>query len=147
LILRLIIQLLLPKGSHYIPGFIPFFYLIYTKNSSEESIKFNLDKKFTFSLKKKVLINQSFLKNSNEFAYIEQVIKISEEYRFFHKWNSMIPFIRENKRNINVVLILTESYSRTRSYFLSVVIDKETKQILSREDGFGSFKTWQGIEF
>ncbi len=147
LILRLIIQLLLPKGSHYIPGFIPFFYLIYTKNSSEESIQFNLDKKFTFSLKKKVLINQSFLKNSNEFAYIEQVIKISNEYRFFHKWNSMIPFIRENKRNINVVLILTESYSRTRSYFLSVVIDKETKQILSREDGFGSFKTWQGIEF
>ena len=63
LMLRLIIQLLLPKESHYIPGFIPFFYLIYTQNSSEEDIKFNLDKKFAFSLKKKALMQKSILNN------------------------------------------------------------------------------------
>ena len=147
LLLRIIVQLRLPKGSHYIPGFIPFFYLIYTRNSSEVSIKFNLNMKFAFSLKKKVLINQSFLKNTDEITYIEQAIKISQEYRFFHKWNSMIPFIRENEQNVNVILILAESYSKRRSYFLSVVIHKETKKILSREDGFGSFQVWENKEF
>jgi len=146
LMLRLIIQLLLPKGSHYIPGFIPFFYLIYTYNSSEENIKFNLDKKFVFSLKKK-LLNQRFLKNSDQMMQIEQAIKISQEYRFFHKWNSIIPFIRESEQKVNIVLVLAESYSRMRSYFLSVVIDKETKQIISKEDGFGSFQAWQNKEF
>ncbi|MHA1987826.1 MAG: metal-dependent hydrolase [Promethearchaeota archaeon] len=147
LLLRIIIQLLLPKDSHYIPGFIPFFYLIYTKNSLEESISFLLKKKFAFSLNKKLLLNQKFLKNSEKMAYIEQTIKISQEYRFFHKWNSIVPFIRENKQNVNIVLVLAESYSRKRSYFLSVVIDKETKQIISKEDGFGSFQTWENKEF
>ena len=69
-ILRVIVQLQLPKGSHYIPGFIPFFYLIYTRDSIGESINFNLNRKFTFSLKKKVLLNQRFLKNSDEITYI-----------------------------------------------------------------------------
>ena len=147
LTLRLIIQLLLPKGSHYIPDFIPFFYLIYSRNSTEGSIKFNLYRKFAFSSKRKMLLNQTFSKNSEITTYIEQTIQISQEYRFFHKWNSMIPFIRENEQNINVVLILAESYSRMRSYFLSVVIDKQTKKILSREDGFGSFHYWKSIEF
>ena len=147
LILRLIIQLLLPKGSYYIPDILPFFYLIYSRNSTEESIKFNLYRKFAFSSKRKMLLNQTFVKNSEKITYIEQTIQISQEYRFFHKWNSMIPFIRENKQKINVVLILAESYSRMRSYFLSVVIDKETKKIISREDGFGSFHYWESIEF
>ncbi|KKL87806.1 hypothetical protein LCGC14_1930990, partial [marine sediment metagenome] len=58
-----------------------------------------------------------------------------------------IPFIQENKQNIKVILILAESYSKMRSYFLSVVINKETKQILSKEDGFGSFQVWENKEF
>lgn len=147
IILRIIVQLLLPKGSHYIPGFIPFLYLIYTKNSLEESINYMLNKKFAFSLNKKTLLNQSFLKVTDQMGYIEQAIKVSREYRFFHKWNSIIPFIRENEKRVNVVLVLAESYSRMRSYFLSVVIDKNTKQILTKEDGFGSFQVWQSKAF
>ncbi len=80
-------------------------------------------------------------------TYIEQAMKISQDYRFFHKWNSIIPFVRENKQRVNVVLILAESYSKNRSYFLSVVIHKETKQILSTEDGFGPFQVWKNMEF
>ena len=147
LILRLIVQFVLPKGSHYIPGFIPFFYLIYTKNSSEETIEFNLTKKFAFSLKKKVLLNQSFLKNTDRMTYIEQAIKFSQEFRFFHKWNSIIPFISENEQNINVVLILAESYSRMSSYLLSVVFDKKTEQVISKNESFGHFKKWKNQGF
>lgn len=146
-ILRLITQIRLPKGSYYIPGFIPFFYLIYTKNSSEESIKFKLCTKFAFSRKKKVILNQKFPNNSEEIAYIEQAIDISKEYRFFHKWNSMIPFIHQNEKRIHIILILAESYSKMRSYFLSIVIHKDRKQILSIKDGFGSFQVWENSNF
>ena len=147
MLLRIIVQLRLPKGSYYIPGFIPFFYLIYTRNSSEKSIQYTLNRKFTFSLKQKPLLNQKFSKDTEEMTYIEQAMKISQDYRFFHKWNSIIPFVRENKQRVNVVLILAESYSKNRSYFLSVVIHKETKQILSTEDGFGPFQVWKNMEF
>jgi membrane-bound metal-dependent hydrolase YbcI (DUF457 family) len=147
LITRMIALLRLPKNSHYIPGFIPFFYLIYEKNSSDKSSTFKLSKKFAFSFKKREILNQNFLKDTEEISYLNQTIKISQEYRFFHKWNSIIPFIRESTQKVNIVLVLAESYSRKRSYFLSVVIDKETKQILSKEDGFGSFQVWQNKEF
>ncbi|MFX1344402.1 MAG: metal-dependent hydrolase [Promethearchaeota archaeon] len=147
LILRIIIQLRLTKGSYYIPGFIPFFYLIYSRNSSKESIKFKLNKKFAFSRKNKVILNQIFLKDKNEITYIEQVIQISNDFRFFHKWTSIIPFIFENEQTVRVTLILAESYSKMRSYFLSVVIHKESKQILSIKDGFGSFQVWNNNKF
>jgi membrane-bound metal-dependent hydrolase YbcI (DUF457 family) len=147
LITRMIALLRLPKNSHYIPGFIPFFYLIYEKNSSDKSSTFKLSKKFAFSFKKREILNQKFLNDTEELSYLDQSIKISQEYRFFHKWNSIIPFIRESNQKVNIVLVLAESYSRKRSYFLSVVIDKETKQILSKEDGFGAFQVWQNKEF
>ena len=147
MVLRIVVQIRLPNGSHYIPGFTPFSYLIYTRISSEESKQFKLNKKFTFSLRQRPLLNQNFSNEKDEITYIEQVIKISQEYRFFHKWNSIIPFIQENKQNIKVILILAESYSKMRSYFLSVVIDKETKQVISKEDGFGSFQVWKNKEF
>ncbi|MFW9876113.1 MAG: metal-dependent hydrolase [Candidatus Thorarchaeota archaeon] len=147
LILRCIIQLQLPKGSHYIPGFIPFFYLIYSRNSSKVNIKFKLDKRFAFSMKQKEILDQIFLKNTNEITYIEEAIKISKNYRFFHKWDSIIPFIRENEQRVHVILILAESYSKMRSYFLSLVIHKEKKQIVSIKDGFGSFHVWENINF
>ncbi|MFW9882062.1 MAG: metal-dependent hydrolase [Candidatus Thorarchaeota archaeon] len=147
LILRIIVQLQLPKGSHYIPGFVPFFYLIYTRNSSGGSIKFKLDKRFAFSKKKKEILDQIFLKNKDEITYIEQTINISKDYRFFHKWNSIIPFIHQNEQRVHVILILAESYSKMRSYFISVVIHKETKKILSKKDGFGSFQVWENLKF
>ncbi|MFX1453954.1 MAG: metal-dependent hydrolase [Promethearchaeota archaeon] len=147
LILRFLVQLYLPKGSRYIPGFIPFFYLIYTNNSIKESISYKLDRKFSFSLNKKSVIDQTFKKSSKNMRYIIQAIEVSRDYRFFHKWNSIIPFIRENDQRINIILVLAESYSRTRSYFLSVIINKESKQVLSKEDGFGSFHLWQYKEF
>ena len=147
MVLRIVVQIRLPNGSHYIPGFTPFSYLVYSRISSEESKQFNLKKKFTFSLKQKPLLHQNFSNEKGEITYIEQAMQISQEFRFFHKWNSIIPFFQENKQKVKVVLILAESYSKMRSYFLSVVIHKETKQILSKEDGFGSFQVWENKEF
>jgi len=151
--LRIIIQASLPKNQKYIPGFFPFFYLIYEENLENDIISFKLKKCFVFSSKKQELINQSILKVSNENFFFELTKQISQEYRFFHKWSLVIPFICENKDSINVVLILAESFSQSiqhkslkrnpSSYYISIVFNKNTKQIISKTEGFGPFKKWE----
>jgi len=156
-LLRIMIQTSLPKNQKYIPGFFPFFYLVYEKNISSNSINFKLKKRFVFSFKKQELINQNILKNSINMTFFELAKKISEEYRFFHKWSFIIPFIHEKEDSVNIVLILTESYSQSiqhksfkrniSSYYLSITFNKNTKQIISKIDGFGSFKKWEKFKF
>jgi len=155
--LRIIIQLRLPKNQKYIPGFFPFFYLIYEKEISNNSITFKLKKSSAFSSNNKELINQNILNDSKEIVFFDLIKNISKEYRFFHKWSLIIPFIHEKEDSINVVLILAESFSQSiqhksfkrniSSYYLSVVFNKNTKQIISKIDGFGSFRKWANFKF
>ena len=152
-LLRIIIQVILPKNQHYIPGFFPFFYLIYEKSTANNSIEFKLNKAFVFSSKKQELYNQSILNDSIEMTFFELAKNISQEYRFFHKWSSIIPFISEKEDSINVLLIFAESYSKhlqhksfkrnESSYFISITFNKNTKEVISNVDGFGSFKKWE----
>ena len=146
-LLRVIIQVSLSKNQQYLPGFLPFIYYEYEKSITREDITFKLTKRSAFSLKSKEIFNHSILKNSHSMSYYEMAENLSRKYRFFHKWNSIIPFMREKDNSIHVVLILAESYSHKSSYFLSVVFDKDSKQIKSKEDGFGSFKKWRKKSF
>ncbi|MFW9970522.1 MAG: metal-dependent hydrolase [Candidatus Odinarchaeota archaeon] len=151
--LRLTIQMRIPKNQKYIPGLLPYYYFIYEKNSTIESTTFNLSKQFVFSSKKQNLINQTILNLSDDFPFFKLAKQISEEYRFYHKWNYIIPFIFKNQDSVNVVLILAESFSQSvrhksikrerSSYYISIIFNKSTKQLISKTEGFGSFKNWQ----
>lgn len=146
-ILRILVQVRLQKNQHYVPGILPLFYFIYEKGINKQDITFKLNKEFAFSSKKKEILNHNILKESENMLYYEIAENVSQEYRFFHKWNSIIPFFQKNDNLINVVLILAESYSRKSSYFLSIVFDKDSKQIKSKKEGFGSFKKWKNKNF
>ncbi|MFX1470011.1 MAG: metal-dependent hydrolase [Promethearchaeota archaeon] len=151
--LRIVITLKIPKNQKYIPGFLPFSYLIYEKNLTKKSVTFNLRKRFVFSSKKQDLINQTISNFSDEFTFFELAKQISQEYRFYHKWCFVIPFFRENKDLFNVVLILAESFSQSiqhksfkrniSSYYISIIFNKNTKQVISKMEGFGPFKKWE----
>lgn len=152
-LLRIIIQVSLPMNQQYIPGFLPFFYLIYENDNTNNNLTFKLKKRFIFSLKKQDIVNQTILKDSNQMIFYELAKRISSEYRFFHKWSLIIPFVHESEDLINVVLILAESYSHgiqhkslkrnKSSYFLSINFNKNTKQVISKVEGFGSFNKWK----
>ncbi|UCC18912.1 MAG: metal-dependent hydrolase [Promethearchaeota archaeon] len=154
-LLRIVIQLRLPKNHKYIPGFLPFFYLIYEKNISKDIITFKLVKRSLFSVSKKELINKNIIKASNEWDLYKTALKISQEYRFFHKWSLIIPFFYEKEETVIIILILAESFSEsvqhkslkrnTSSYYLSVIIDKKSNNIISKRDGFSSFKKWENL--
>jgi len=143
LLLKIIIQIRSPKGYQYIPGFFLYTYLVLENHESEKDITFKLIKHSIFSSKKKELIKISILNDSLEMTFYQKTKEIGREYRFFHKWNAIIPFFQESEDSINVVLILAESYSRMSSYFLSVVFDKKTKQVISKRESFGHFKKWK----
>ncbi len=143
---RILVQIRSPKGSHYIPGFLPIFYLVYENEEFENLITFKLYKRSIFSKKKKELLSKLISKKSQEMFYFEKAIEVSRDYRFFHKWNAIFPFFKESEDLINVILILAESYSRMSSHFLSVVFNKETNQILSKKNGFSRFKEWKNNE-
>ncbi len=155
--LRIVIQLRIPKNQKYIPGFLPFYYLIYEKNITNNSVTFNLRKNFVFSSKKQDLINQTVSKVSGEFTFFELAKQISQQYRFYHKWSFVIPFFYENKDSVNVVLILAESFSQSvqhksfkrnnSSYYISIIFNKNTKQVISKSEGFGTFKKWENKDW
>ncbi len=146
-ILRILVQVRLQKHQHYVPGILPLFYFVYEKIINEEGITFKLKKKFVFSSKRKEILNHKIIKESENMLYYELAEKVSQEYRFFHKWNSIIPFFQESENSIHFVLILAESYSNKSSYFLSIIFDKDTKQIKFKKEGFGSFKKWKNDNF
>jgi membrane-bound metal-dependent hydrolase YbcI (DUF457 family) len=145
--LRILIQIKLPKNSHYIPSFIPFFYLIYESKSTSDMLTFKLSKGSAFSSEKKIILTNSIPKNSNEMNYYKKAKEISQEYRFFHKWDSVIPLIRETPDKVNIVLILCEGLSRKTSHFLSVFVDKKSNLVISKEEGFGPFRKWENPSF
>ena len=145
-IIRIIVQFRSPEGSHYIPGFIPIFYLILEDKESEKGFTFRLFKRSIFSTKKKELLSTQILRNSNEMFFFEKAIEVSRDYRFFHKWKAIFPFFKESDELINVILILAESYSRMSSHFLSVVFNKETNQVVSKKNGFSHHKEWKKKE-
>ena len=145
-LIRTLVQIRSPKDSHYIPGFLPIFYLLLENKEFENQITFKLFRRSIFSTKKKVLLSKSISKNSQEMFFFEKALEVSRDYRFFHKWNRIFPFFKESEDLINVILILAESYSRMSSHFLSVVFNKETNQILSKKNGFSRYKEWKSNE-
>ncbi|MFX1259660.1 MAG: metal-dependent hydrolase [Promethearchaeota archaeon] len=142
-ILRILVEFRLEKNQHYIPDILPLFYFIYEKAINEEGMTFKLKKKFVFSSKRKEILNHNIIKGSENMQYYDIAEKVSQEYRFFHKWEAIIPFFQERNNVVNVVLILAESYSHGSSYFLSIIFDKDSKLINSKNEGFGSFKKWK----
>jgi membrane-bound metal-dependent hydrolase YbcI (DUF457 family) len=143
LTLRIIVQIRLEKQQQYIPGIFPLFYFIYEKSVNQEGITIQLTKKFAFSSKQKGIINHHIMKNSENMVFFELAENISQEYRFFHKWNSIIPFFQNEDNLIHVVLILAESYFHSSSYFFSIIFEKDSYLVKYREEGFGSFKKWK----
>ncbi|MBY8989192.1 MAG: metal-dependent hydrolase [Candidatus Lokiarchaeota archaeon] len=142
ILLRIIVQLILPKNSHYLPNFIPFFYFIYENESTIDKVNFTISKSSLFTLRKKKLLTNTIVKNSSNMKLFDRAKELSKDFRFFHKWDYIIPFFQENRDKINTILILCEALSRKNAYYISVVFDKKSNIVISKEEGFGPLKRW-----
>ena len=63
----------------------------------------------------------------------------SKEYRFFLKWNRLIPIIKTIDGNIMILLHLAESYTHGSGFFIKFNFDKQTGEIIEKYQRFGNF--------
>ena len=130
------IQLRLPKNIYFIPGILPFTYLIYENKKSEEIISFKLIKKFQFRSKNSKLIESEIKLSSNEMKLFEKAVLSSKKYAFFSKWEFIIPLIEKDENNINVILFLAESFTSGHAYSLKIVFDLVKNKLVNEVEGF-----------
>jgi hypothetical protein len=131
------VQLRLPKNHHYIPGILPFRYYIYESHNSGTTLFFSLYKKHQFSSKKYKIIESKIEIGTEDMGFYAEAIKLSQDYMFFSKWESIIPIITKDKNNINIVLFLAESFANGAAYCLEVIFDLISKVPVYTADGFG----------
>jgi len=134
------IQYRLNEGIYFIPDFIPFFYYIYEKQDEKDRISFKLIKKIQFfskDIKKKI---HHIKKNSKEMNFFKKAIDLSKQYRFFNKWERIFPVIENIENTISIKIFLAESIIHNLGYFLEVVYDKKTNNIIKKSDGFNIIK-------
>ncbi|MHA1498164.1 MAG: metal-dependent hydrolase, partial [Promethearchaeota archaeon] len=130
------VQFRLPKNRHYIPGILPFTYLIYGYKKSEEKISFKLIKKSQFRSKKSKLIESDIKLLSNEMKLFEKAVLLSKKYSFFSKWEFIIPIIKKDEKNIIVILFLAESFTSGHVYHLKIVFDLVKNERVNEVEGF-----------
>ncbi|MHA1804237.1 MAG: metal-dependent hydrolase [Promethearchaeota archaeon] len=126
----------LNSTQRYIPGIMPFFYYVHERMENNEYFFFTLHKKSIFSKKNETLFNLSVKRNSLEDNILNKALKISKSYPFFAKWECLLPIMKRSDNKIIVYLFLAESYARERAYYLKVVFDASSQEIIERKDGF-----------
>ncbi len=136
LFLKLRIQSLLPETHHYIPGTLPYVYLIYEKYNIDNMKIYLLQKNRIFSSKKQKLFDIHVSENSENMKFFNKSMEESKKYRFFSKWEALIPIFKENDNKIFVTLVLAESLSRKRCYQLILSFDKNSGNLINEIDGF-----------
>ncbi len=136
LLTKIWVQFRLPKNMYYIPGIIPFTYLVYENKKSEEIISFKLIKKFQFRSKNSKLIESEIKLFSNEMKLFEKAVLLSKKYPFFSKWEFITPIIEKDEKNIIVILFLAESFMSNHMYSLKIVFDLVKNKIVNEVEGF-----------
>ena len=136
IITKISVWLILPKNAHHIPGILPFSYLIYQNQSSEEVLTFKLTKKLQFRNKSKILFYTIIKKPSQKEDLYNLATQICRKYTFFLKWEYLLPYFKEDENLITLFLLLSESYFSGSFYSIKIQYDKKSNRILGLEDGF-----------
>jgi hypothetical protein len=113
-------------------------YTIYENRSTETTKSFKLTKEFQFRSKSVKVIETEIKKGSKEMIFYEKARQIFKGYRFFNKWEAIIPIISENELNIIVVLFLAESLANGTAYSLKIAFNKKTNNIDYMYDEFNT---------
>ena len=136
IITKIWVEFILPENCAYIPGVLPFVYFIYENYIEDNCNIIHFTKKFQFMSKRKKIVENIIKNNSEESIYFEKTKLISKKYRFFLKWNAIIPIIQTNKDTVEVTLFLAESYVNGTAYSVKVVFNKNNSEVIQIYNGF-----------
>jgi hypothetical protein len=120
----------LESNQTYLPGKRPFNFLIYTKRENSEEIVYRLDLNHLKNGLENIF-NINIKKNSIELRFLIEALKIAKKYRFFSKWQAMIPLIKIKGDLISILMLLGEPYFKNRAYFVKTTFDMKTGSLYS----------------
>ncbi len=123
-------------GGNFIPGLIPFIYNIYEVQDIEDYVSFKLTKKKHLSSQNHVVMEIMIKKGTREMELYNKARLIGLEYRFFSKWEYIIPIIKEEEEIITIMLCLAESMANNRGYMVYVKLNKNTGEVIEKYDTF-----------
>lgn len=136
IITKIWLQFNLPYNQSYIPGILPFTYLIYENKKTEKNESYKLIKKFQFRSKNSNLIESEINLFSNEMKLFEKAVGLSKKYSFFSKWEYIVPIIKKDGSNIIMILFLAESFTSSHVYSLKIEFNVVTNKIIKEVQGF-----------
>lgn len=136
IITRLWTQFRLPENCLFIPGMVPLIYMVYETNESEEKLSFKLTKKRQLFKKSMVIIETEIKKGTKEMDFYERAKSISKTFRFFVKWEGILPMIIEEEEFITVKMFMAESFASRSAYIAFIIFDKESGEVILKVDGF-----------
>ena len=126
----------LKKNQKYLPGILPFYYIVYKYDIVENEISLSIERKSHFS-KTKGIKNIITVLNSEEMAFFEKVIELCNSHYYYAKWTIFPIFIR-NEEIFSIKFFFLETLIRKRTMYIQFDFDKFTQELIGFNRGSGS---------
>ncbi len=129
IISKILVSTKLNGNQQYLPGVLPFYYLIFDKEIEDKKISLSLIKKAHFRIAKEILKYEVFL-NLEEITLFEKATKLSKSNYYFAKWTTLPLFIRRDGV-FSVKLFFLEIMTRKKTLHVQYDFDYSTQQLIS----------------
>ncbi|MHA1672512.1 MAG: metal-dependent hydrolase [Promethearchaeota archaeon] len=139
---RIILKIWISKGltptQQFLPDLVPGAYGIYQNQVRDHHREYTIKHRALLFPSPLSPITQQIPLEGLEADLISIALKQAQNYRFFQKWEAIVPYIIPipDQNRIRVVIILGESLSPKFAYFYLGEFDLESRQILYETDGF-----------
>ena len=138
IVLKVWISKRLTPTQQFLPDLVPCAYGIYQNREVSHHREYSIHHRGLLFPSPLSPINQQIPMEGLEADLISIAIKRAQKYRFFQKWEAVIPYFvpLKDQNRIRVVLILCESLTPKHAYFYLGEFNPESHQILYETDGF-----------
>ena len=125
----------LESNQKYLPGILPFFYVIYSHEIVENEISVNIEKKSHFS-KTKEIENVKIILNTEEMILFKKGLELCKANYYYAKWTIFPIFIRNNGI-FSIRFFFLETLMSKRTFYIQFDFGMLTQQLIGFNQGRG----------
>ena len=129
----------LKDNQKYFPGVLPFYYYIFEKKSSQNSISVHIEKKSHFSGSKLIYKNISIL-NSVEMEIFEKGMELCMQNYYYAKW-TVLPIFLKKEGIFSIRFFFMEPMVRARAMYIQYDFSLSSKQEIGYHQKFGRIQS------
>jgi membrane-bound metal-dependent hydrolase YbcI (DUF457 family) len=129
----------LKDNQKYFPGVLPFYFYVFEKESSQNSLSVLIEKKSHFSKSKLIYKNNTIL-NPVEMEIFKRGIELRMKNYYYAKWN-VIPIFLRNEGVFSIRFFFMEPMVRARAMYIQYDFDLTSKQEIGYHQKFGRIQS------